>query len=202
MKALSVIAVASLTSLIAACTVPDNRPVNLGVVATGNQQVPPTTSAGTAQGAVTYDRMTRQMSWNIPYAGLSGPLQGAAIQGPAAPTQTAAQQIPIPVTHSPLVGTAVLSPTQEADLLAGRMYVSIRTPAFPQGEIRGQIQQGTVATMTPAPAMTPVVVQPAAPVYVQPSAPSVVSTTRNVDGSSTTITRNTDGSTTTTTVRP
>jgi hypothetical protein len=201
MKVLSVIAAASLASLAAACTVPDNRPVNLGVVATGNQQIPPTNSAGTAQGGVTYDRMTRQMSWNIPYGGLTGPLQGAAIQGPAAPTQTAAQQIPIPVTHSPLVGTAVLSPAQEADLLAGRMYVNMRTPAYPQGEIRGQIRPGTVANV-PAPAMTPMVAQPAAPVIVQPGAPSIVSSTRNADGSTTTITRNTDGSTTTTTVRP
>jgi hypothetical protein len=202
MKTLSVIAAASLVSLVSACTLPDNRPVNLGVVATGNQQIPPTTSAGTAQGTISYDRATRQMSWNIPYGGLSGPLQGAAIQGPAAPTQTAAQQIPIPVTHSPLVGTAVLSPVQEADLLAGRMYVNMRTPAFPQGEIRGQIQPGTVANAVPVQPTTPVVVQPAAPVYVQPGAPSVVSTTRNVDGSTTSITRNTDGSTTTTTVRP
>ncbi|MDO9197071.1 CHRD domain-containing protein, partial [Rhodoferax sp.] len=40
---------------------------------------------------------------------------------------------------SPLAGQATLTPAQAADLLAGKWYASIHTPAHPAGEIRGQM---------------------------------------------------------------
>lgn len=47
-----------------------------------------------------------------------------------------------------MTGSATISDTQEADLLAGLWYINIHTSMFPGGEIRGQVQ----AQVVPIPA--------------------------------------------------
>lgn len=45
---------------------------------------------------------------------------------------------------SPIHNTWNLTPTNVAELLAGNLYVNIHSPAFPNGEIRGQIVQAPI----------------------------------------------------------
>ena len=42
---------------------------------------------------------------------------------------------------NPISGTAILTPAQEADLLAGKWYFNVHTAAHPGGEIRGQVER-------------------------------------------------------------
>ena len=115
------------------------RLVQMNIVLTAMQEAPPTPSAATGQGIVTFDRETKQVSWSIVYDGLTGPLQAAHFHGPATPGTNAGVAVPIPVTFSPMVGAAILTGAMAEDLLAGRMYINLHTPAFPNGEIRGQV---------------------------------------------------------------
>ena len=42
---------------------------------------------------------------------------------------------------SPIKGSATLTDAQAADLMAGKYYINIHTPAHPGGEIRGQVEK-------------------------------------------------------------
>lgn len=227
MKIIHTAAALALVSLTAACVAPDSypppAPMQLSAVLTGSQEVPPTASPGSGAANVQYDSASQRMSWTITYGNLTGPLQAATIQGPAPTGLNGAVQVPIPAQFSPLAGSAYLTQAQANDLMAGRMYVNLHTPAFPNGEIRGQIVRGVAAVppavapapvvTAPAPATTttttttttggPVVIAPApAPVVVAPAPPGqVISSVRNADGSTTVTTRNADGSFTYTTYR-
>jgi hypothetical protein len=55
---------------------------------------------------------------------------------------------PLGVTSGSFSGTATITDTQEADLLAGLWYVNIHTTTSSGGEIRGQV----AATAVPEPA--------------------------------------------------
>ena len=74
------------------------------------------------------------------YSGLSGPVTGAHIHGPAASGANAG--IVIPFTGdlaSPIKGSATLTDAQIADLEAGKYYVNLHSAANKSGEIRGQL---------------------------------------------------------------
>lgn len=106
----------------------------------GGQEVPPNGSPGTGTAEVQLDRHTHIIHWKVAYNGLTGPAKGAHIHGPADPGQNAPVLIPFAgVDHSPIEGQAPLTQAQEAELAGGKLYVNIHTPAFPGGEIRGQL---------------------------------------------------------------
>ena len=213
MKALP-IAVAGLALMTAACVdMPPEPPrmTQTGIRLTAAQQVPPTASAGWGNGSVTYDRITNQLTWSIAYDSLSAPLQAAHFHGPAASGTNAGVMIPINVTFSPLQGSAVLTEAQEAELMAGRLYVNMHTPTYPNGEIRGQVIPGTPVAANPAPMARPVAVAPA-PTTTQTvvvpagsTAPgtstttTITQTTPGQPGTVTTVTPGTAGTTVTTT---
>jgi hypothetical protein len=112
----------------------------------GSQEVPANASLGTGTGSMTYDDVTKLLSWDISFSGLSAGATASHFHGPAAPGVSAGVQIPISLGNSSgmtsgnLIGTATLASTQEADLLSNLWYINIHTSLFPGGEIRGQVQ--------------------------------------------------------------
>ncbi len=108
----------------------------------GLQTVPPTGSSGTGSGVITYDDATSELSWDISWGGLSGPVSVMHFHGPAAPGSNAGVQVNIggiSGTTSPTIGSTNISAGQAADLLSDLWYINIHTSQFPGGEIRGQV---------------------------------------------------------------
>jgi hypothetical protein len=103
-------------------------------------ETPPTTSSGTGMAAVSYDTMSKMLTWTITYKGLTGDATAAHFHGPAAVGAKAPPVVPIKGNlASPITGTATLSDTQAADLASGMWYFNVHTAKYPDGEIRGQI---------------------------------------------------------------
>ena len=94
--------------------------------------------SGTGSATITLDDVTNLLSWNVSWAGLSGPALAAHFHGPALPNQNAGVQVPIGVP-SPRISSTIITASQTADLLAGLWYLNIPTNAFPGGEIRGLV---------------------------------------------------------------
>ncbi len=104
--------------------------------------IPETGAPPTGIGSVvaTYDAATTTLSWHITYAGLTGPLVAAHFHGPATPGMDAPPVIPIPPPFlNPMDGSAKLTLDQVSQLLGGLYYVNLHTAAYPNGEIRGQL---------------------------------------------------------------
>ena len=106
----------------------------------GSSQVPSSQTSGIGTVTVTYDSVTKRLSWKGSYSGLSGPASAAHFHGPAEPGKNAGVAVAIPnATSSPAEGSAILTDAQAADLKAGRYYINVHTAANPGGEIRGQV---------------------------------------------------------------
>lgn len=101
--------------------------------------VPPNNSSATGTADVTFDTTTRLLTWKVTYSGLTGPATMAHFHGPAEAGKNAPVVVPIPNAASGIDGSATLTDTQAADLLAGRYYINIHTDANKGGEIRGQV---------------------------------------------------------------
>jgi CHRD domain len=87
-----------------------------------------------------YDPSTLMLSWKVDYAGMSGPVLAAHIHGPAEPGMDAPIVVPFaPPFPDPFTGSAKLTLDQVSQLLGGLYYVNLHTRAFPNGEIRGQL---------------------------------------------------------------
>jgi len=107
----------------------------------GAQEVPPNTRPGTGMAEVRFDKDSRVLTYQVTYSGLSGPVTGAHIHGPAAPGANAPVVVPFtPGTEGQVSGQATLSAAQAGDLLAGLYYVNVHTAAHPGGEIRAQLR--------------------------------------------------------------
>jgi hypothetical protein len=105
----------------------------------GLEEVPPNASPATGQATVTFNKNTLELSWNISYQGLLGPITAAHFHGPAMPGQNAGVQVGIGALPSPMIGAATLTPAQATQLQSGLWYVNIHSTVFPGGEIRGQV---------------------------------------------------------------
>jgi hypothetical protein len=110
----------------------------------GAEEVPPVETGGTGSANVTWNSETKALSWSIDFAGLSGPATAAHFHGPADPGANAGPVITIDDLESPSEGTATLTDEQAADLAAGKWYVNVHTEAHPDGEIRGQLMEGSM----------------------------------------------------------
>ena len=106
----------------------------------GTNEVPANTSAGTGTVDAVLNKETNLLRWKVNYSGLTGPATMAHFHGPAAMGANAGIALPWPAPiMSPMEGSATLTPTQMADLMAGRWYANIHTAAYPDGEVRGQM---------------------------------------------------------------
>lgn len=107
----------------------------------GSSEVPPTSSAGTGTLDASLNQETHVLNYTVTYSGMSGPVKAGHFHGPAAIGANAGVALPFAgAMESPITGTAVLTPSQSADLLAGKWYVNLHTAANPGGEIRGQVE--------------------------------------------------------------
>jgi hypothetical protein len=113
--------------------------VTLGAELKGANEVPPNTSPASGKAEATLDTETRNLSWTVTYADLTGPALGAHFHGPSEPGKNAGIALPFKTVQSPIKGTATITETQAADLLAGKWYANIHTAANPGGELRGQM---------------------------------------------------------------
>ncbi len=102
------------------------------------------TTPATGRGTFVIDDVANTMTYTISYdAGeLTGAETVAHIHGPADRGVGAGVKHSLPGTSGYKTGVWNYSEADEADILAGRMYVNIHTATNTGGEIRGQIEAG------------------------------------------------------------
>lgn len=100
-------------------------------------------SAGAGMGVFILNDAETELSYNITFAGLSGPVNLAHFHNaPAGANGAAVRAL---TTTSPIVGVwkstdaQPLTPDMVTELKAGRLYINLHTDYCPGGEIRGQI---------------------------------------------------------------
>jgi hypothetical protein len=103
-------------------------------------EVPPVPTRATGSADLTYDTVTRMVTWNVTHSGLSGAPTAAHFHGPSTALENAPVIILFPGSlASPFKGTQTLTTDQSTQFLAGSWYINIHTPAYPGGELRGQV---------------------------------------------------------------
>jgi hypothetical protein len=119
---------------------PDAHLAAFSTQLTGMNQVPAVGTSATGVAYAVLDKNTFLLRWKLSFTGLSGPATGGNFHGPAVIGANANSTITLKApVKSPLEGQATLTSAQAADLLANKWYLSIKTSAHPQGEIRGQM---------------------------------------------------------------
>lgn len=109
----------------------------------GAQEVPANPSAARGTAEVQHNTGNNTLTWKVTYSGMSGPLTGAHIHGPAGPGQNAGVLVPFSgnLNAQPIQGQGSITPQQVGDLAAGLWYVNLHTARYPGGEIRGQLRR-------------------------------------------------------------
>lgn len=116
-------------------------PVRLRAAMNGAQERPtPTPSMATGSFVGVVDPATRVLSYTVTYSGLA-PTAGHLHRINNTTTGNGSVEIPFAVLGSPIIGTATLTTATRVDsLLNGFYYSNLHTPAYPGGEIRGDIK--------------------------------------------------------------
>ncbi len=116
----------------------------------GASEVPAKAVAGTGTAIIVKNGST--YTYTITYAGMSGPLNGAHIHGPATTTTNANVIVPFDVAGAGASGTltgtfastnnvAISNDSLDVLMRTGGAYVNLHTGANIGGEIRGQLSQ-------------------------------------------------------------
>jgi hypothetical protein len=116
----------------------------------GAGEVPAKAVAGT--GTATIVKNGASYTYTITYTGMSGPLTGAHIHGPASATTNATVIVPFSVTGAGASGTltgtftstntaTISNDSLDVLMRTGGAYVNLHTGANVGGEIRGQLSQ-------------------------------------------------------------
>jgi hypothetical protein len=109
-------------------------------VLTGASEVPAVQTPGSGQLLARYDTKTKQLTYTLVFAGLTGPAAMAHFHGPAAVGVNAAVVVPINGDLSaPVHASVTLTDAQAKELAEGKWYVNVHTAANKGGEIRGQV---------------------------------------------------------------
>lgn len=105
-------------------------------------------SSATGEFNGTLDTDTLELTWEVSYDGLTGPLIGAHIHGPAEPGANAGIVVGFEnIETSPFSGSEVIEEAMVSEILAGLYYANLHTEANPGGEIRGHIMRVDTAMM-------------------------------------------------------
>src|SRR3982074_2482475 len=107
----------------------------------GTNEVPPIASPASGKAEATLNTETRDLSWTVTYADLTGPALGAHFHGPSEAGKNAGIGLAFKPAQSPIQGAATITENQAADLLAGKWYANVHTAANPGGELRGQMMK-------------------------------------------------------------
>jgi hypothetical protein len=134
-------AIALLVGIPSAIATAQAETITLKADLKGANEVPPNTSPASGKAEATLNTETRLLAWTVTYADLTGPALGAHFHGPGEPGKNAGIVLPFKTVQSPIEGTATLTETQAADLLAGKWYANVHTAANPGGELRGQMMK-------------------------------------------------------------
>jgi len=116
----------------------------------GANEVPPKAVAGSGSAQIVKNGAT--YTYTITYTGMTGPLNGAHIHGPAAVGVNASVIVPFDITGAGASGTLTgtftgtnnvnISPDSLDKLMtSGNAYVNLHTVANGGGEIRGQLSR-------------------------------------------------------------
>ncbi len=81
-----------------------------------------------------YDTSSKKLTWQGSYRGLGTYATAANLHGPGG-----AIVVHLRTTDSPFEGTTLVPDKQAADLIGGRWYILVRSAAYPNGELRGDI---------------------------------------------------------------
>jgi TolB protein len=104
----------------------------------GSQAVPPTNSTATEVGSVILNDTETQVIVTLNLNGFQNAESNARIHAPASRGETAGQIFSLPSGIS--TQSYPVTYSQAADLKAGLWYFNVTSTAFPNGEIRGQIE--------------------------------------------------------------
>jgi hypothetical protein len=130
----------SLATFLAVISMASGETVKFKASLKAAEEVPANDSKGTGSLDATYDTSTKQLSYTVNYTGLTGNATMAHFHGPTDPGKNAPIVVPVQGSvASPIQGTATLTESQAADLMAGKWYFNVHTEANKGGEIRGQV---------------------------------------------------------------
>ena len=115
-------------------------PVRLRAVKNGSFERPATPSMATGTFTGVVDPATRVLSYTVTYSGLT-PTAGHLHRINNMTTGNGPVEVPFAALGSPIIGTTTLATAGRVDsLLNGFYYSNLHTPAYPGGEIRGDIK--------------------------------------------------------------
>jgi len=129
----------------------ESQMVYLKAVLQGSQEVPTNTSTALGTVIVRYNTVTNSLELGGNYQNLTTDITMSHIHGPAAVGVNAGVVSPVINSFgtSGILALAItLTEPQEADLLAGLLYVNLHNATFPGGEIRGQLTTTTSGSET------------------------------------------------------
>jgi len=105
----------------------------------GSHAVPQNRSDAFGEGQFRYDAGTGKLDYYLTYDG-TAPTR-IDLHGPAGANENAAAILAFPTSESPVSGSVTLTKAQADSLLGGTTYVDMHSPAYADGEIRGQIKK-------------------------------------------------------------